>query len=40
MIFFTLPSLSFQVLKCMEDGYEIVLNEELFETAIITPVLL
>ena len=30
-----LPSLSFRVLKCMEDGYEIVLNEELFETAII-----
>ena len=29
------PSLSFRVLKCVDDGYEIVLNEELFETAII-----
>ena len=29
------PSLTFRVLKCVENGYEIVLNEELFETAII-----
>ena len=29
------PELTFRVLKCVENGYEIVLNEELFETAII-----
>jgi hypothetical protein len=29
------PELSFRVLKCVENGYEIVLNEDLFETAII-----
>ena len=32
---YIVPNLAFKVLRCTEDGYEIVVNEELFETAII-----